>query len=145
MVNIVHRSAKFMHRKFGERTKAHISPGGTISLGPDAGKEDLLHEKGHWDMGFSPTEPTSYKKFIKKEIDAWLWADEHKSGKLRTEFVWKVAGDATDYKGATRRGIVEEISKRLKGTPYELSQREKRWLLRQVGFLFHIEGEERKR
>ena len=135
MVRVVHQSARVMHKKYGERTKAHISSGGTISLGPEASKEDLLHEKGHWASGFSPAEPTSYKKFIKEEIDAWLWAGEHKNGKLRTEFVWRVAGDVTDYKGATRKGIVEEISKRLKGTPYELSEREKRWLLKMLDSL----------
>lgn len=127
---VYRRSKEFMGRKYGNDTIAHISPSGTIDLHPKATIEDLEHEKGHWSSGFLKdlSYSSSYKDYLKEEINAWLAADSV-LGTIKTEFVWRVASNATDFRGATPWGIVTEVTNLLRGTKYSLNKREKKWLL----------------
>jgi len=132
-MRVLRRERKHMEKKYGKGTLAHVSSKGTITLGPSSTKEDLEHERSHFKLGFTRDldESSSYRRYIKEEIAAWL-DTENNLGKLNTEFVWRVTSNALDYRGATPKRVLDEVAKNLKGTKFELSGRERKWLLKML-------------
>jgi hypothetical protein len=133
VVRILKRSRAYVESRYGKDTIGHVSSKGTITLSPSATKEDLEHEKSHFELGITRdiSESNSYKKYLGDEFKAWLRAGEH-LGKLNTEFVFRVSSNALDYGGATPIKVLRETSRLLKGTEYELNKREKKWLLKML-------------
>ena len=122
-----------MEEHYEKNVLAHVGSSGLMDAGPKASKEDIAHEKAHFQIGFvgDLSETSSYKRYIKEELAAWLAADRG-LGRLDTDFVWRVASNALDYKGATPKNVVSDVAKHLKGTKYQLSSREKLWLLKML-------------
>ena len=132
-MKVQQRSEPYMKEHYGEDTLAHVGSSGLIEVGPKASKEDIAHEKGHLQLGFTGDldETTSYRRYIKEELGAWLAADKG-LGRLNTDIVWRVASNALDYKGATPKKVVNEMARYLKGTKYRLNKRERAWLLKML-------------
>ena len=132
-MKVQQRSESYMKEHYGDTTLAHASPSGLIEVGPKASKEDVAHEKAHFQIGFTGdmSEASSYKRYLKEELAAWLVASEN-LGRLDTEFVWRVASNALDYKGATPKKVVSEVTRYLKDTKYRLNKRERAWLLKML-------------
>ena len=132
-MRVLRRSKEYMNKEYGKGTLAHVSPKGTIAVGPSATREDLEHERAHFQLGFTEdlSESSSYRRYIKEEVAAWLRARSN-LGKLNTEFVWRVTSNALDYRGATPKKVLDEVIKALKDTELELSRRERQWLLKML-------------